>query len=262
MCYELYIDVLFLVNLFFDFLLLLTVRNIMKYPVSWGHVFLGGITGAAFTCLVIASSLDGLVKLILCHVIVNMIMIKVGLKIKHVGELIKAVIVLYVVSILYGGILELFHPYLHTEIIYFIIAILCAVFIRNMWKIFLKEKRTQNTKCAVVLQEGKTQIKVTALIDTGNTLTDPISGEPVSIIEKELAKKMWKDKEQDKGIRYIPFCTIESKGMMPIFRIEKMQVVGKEEILIQHPIVGVCEGVISEVEEYQIILNPDILGGL
>ncbi len=262
MCYELYIDVLFLVNLFFDFLLLLTVNSIMKYAIPWGYIFLGGITGAALTCFVVASSLDGVVKLILCHVVVNVIMIRIGLKIKHVREMIRTIVVLYIVSILYGGILELFHPYLHTELIYFVIALLCAVFIRNMWKLFLKERRTQNTMCTVILQEEKAQIKIKALIDTGNTLADPVSGEPVSIIGKALAKQIWEGRNQVKGIRYIPFCTIENEGMMPVFRIDQMQVVGKKEILIQHPVVGVCERQLSERQEYQMILNPDILGGL
>lgn len=234
----------------------------MKYPVSWRHAFLGAIIGAALTCLVIASPFNGIVKLILCHAVVNIVMIRVGLKRKQVGEIVKATAILYLVSILFGGILELFAPYLHTEIIYFVIAILCALFIRNIWKIFLNEKRTQNTRCTVVLQEGKTQKKVTALIDTGNTLTDPVSGDPVTVIGKVLAKQMWEEKKQEKGIRYIPFCTIENKGMMPVFRIEKMHVKGKEEILIQHPLLGVCERQMSETEEYQMILNPDILGGL
>lgn len=262
MCYELYIDVLFLVNLFFDFLLLLTVKNIIKCQVSWGRVFLGSIIGAALTCLVIASPFNGILKLILFHTVVNVIMIKVGLKIHNIVKTIRAIVLLYVVSILYGGLLEIFSPYLHTEMIYFGIALLCAFFIRNMWKIFLEEKRTQNTRCTVILQEGKIQKKITALIDTGNTLTDPVSGEPINIIGKELAKQMWGEKDQEKGIRYIPFCTIENKGIMPVFRIEKMHVTGNGDIWIHHPVLGVCEGQMSESEEYQMILNPDIIGGL
>ncbi len=262
MCYELYIDVLFLVNLFYDFLLLFTVKKIMKYPVSWRCTFLGAILGAALTCLVIACPLEGIVKLVLCHVVVNVVMVKVGLKRRRVDEIGKAIAVLYVISVFYGGILELFAPYLHTEIIYFLIAILCMIFIRSMWKSFLKEKRTQSTRCTVILQEGKTQKKVTALIDTGNTLTDPVSGDPVTVIGKTLAKQMWEEKQQKEGIRYIPFCTIENKGMMPVFRVEKMRVEGKEEILIRHPLLGVCERQMSESAEYQIILNPDIIGGL
>ncbi len=262
MCYELYIDVLFLVNLFFDFLLLLTVKHIMRCPVSWKRIFIGSIAGSASTCLVIAIPGNNILKLILFHTVVNVMMIVIGLKIRKKEKIIKAILILYVTSILYGGILEIFSPYLHTEIIYFMIALLCAFFIRNIWMIFLREKRTQNTICTIILCEGKVKRKITALIDTGNTLTDPVSGEPVNIIGKELAKQIWEDKDQTEGIRYIPFCTIENKGIMPVFRVEKMCMTGNEDTWIKHPILGVCEGQISESKEYQMILNPDIIGGL
>ena len=53
MYYELYIDVLFLVNFMMDYILLLLVRKMLKCTATHGNVFMGAMTGSFLTCLII-----------------------------------------------------------------------------------------------------------------------------------------------------------------------------------------------------------------
>ena len=50
MYYELYIDVLFLVNFMMDYILLLITRRLIKADASYGRVCLGALAGSILTC--------------------------------------------------------------------------------------------------------------------------------------------------------------------------------------------------------------------
>ena len=81
--YELYIDVLFLVNFMMDYILLLLVRKMLKCTATHGNICIGAMTGSFLTCLVIILPvLHPFLKFILFHVVVNTAMIKAGLRSK------------------------------------------------------------------------------------------------------------------------------------------------------------------------------------
>lgn len=93
MYYELYIDVLFLVNFMMDYILLLLVRKMLKCTATHGNICIGAMTGSFLTCLVIILPvLHPFLKFILFHVVVNTAMIKAGLKIKDMRNFVKALL--------------------------------------------------------------------------------------------------------------------------------------------------------------------------
>ena len=94
------------------------------------------------------------------------------------------------------------------------------------------------------------------MIDTGNKLTDPVSKEPVHVIDTRTADGI--GRENMYAMRYLPYRTVNGSGVMPIIRMEKMEILTEPEQWIQNPILGICEELISENEEYQMILNAEI----
>ena len=97
-----------------------------------------------------------------------------------------------------------------------------------------------------------------ALIDTGNSLIDPITGNPVCILESEKVKDYISCEKVSK-LRKIPFCSFgEREGMLPVMEIEKMCVQKEKEYRILHPVIGICGERISGHGTYGMILNPDI----
>lgn len=103
---------------------------------------------------------------------------------------------------------------------------------------------------------GKSET-VHALIDTGNRLTDPVSKEAVHVVDMKTVKQL--GIRTLYGLRYIPYRTVNGTGVMPVVRVEKMYIKGERECMAKRPILGICEEMISEKEEYQMILNADIL---
>ena len=107
MRYELYIDVFFLVNVTMDCFLLAAVRKMLGSRVSYGRVFLGALSGAFLTCLIVMLPIPyASVKFILFHSLTNAVMIKAGLGIKGKREFLQAFILLYISGFLTGGVFQ------------------------------------------------------------------------------------------------------------------------------------------------------------
>lgn len=262
MYYELYIDVLFLMNFMMDSLLLLAVKQVMRRPVSNGRVFLGSAAGAALTCMIMAFPLPAAVRFLAGYAGISCVMVRTGLDLKPGKALWKAFGLLYVSAFLLGGMLQALRPWLRTGSIFFAAAVAAYYLLCGIWKCLLRLGRRQAQICEVVLHTGGKNCHMHALVDTGHVLTDPVSGEPVSVIDPACAKEILAGEEGGAGIRYIPYRTVSGEGVMPVFRAEQLEVClpgGGDVFLAQHPVIGICEGNISGQEDYQMILNPDIL---
>lgn len=262
MYYELYIDVFFLINFMMDSLLLLAVKKALKCPIRNGRVYLGGATGAALSCVLALLPLSAVVKLPAYYVGMNSIMLRVGLKIKKRNEFLKAFGLLYAFAFLMGGMMQVLRPWIQISSIFFAAAVPVYYLLCGIWRFMVCTRKKQERICEVVLHIGMEKYRVNALLDTGNGLSDPVSKEPVSVIDPVYARQILKEEGENKGIRYIPYRTVGGDGVMPVFRAEQIEVflAGEKEVLrMQNPVIGICEGQISGQGEYQMILNPDIL---
>ena len=103
MYYEVYIDVMFLVNFMMDVLILFSVKALMKMPGSMKRVIAGGLVGSGLSCLVVILRLPVGITMAVLHMLVSSGMVVCGLKIRSFSEFLKCYILLYFVSVLIGG---------------------------------------------------------------------------------------------------------------------------------------------------------------
>lgn len=261
MYYELYIDLLFLENFVMDTLLLFAVRTVLKFPVNAGRIFLGGAVGSALTCLVIMLPVSPLLKYLMFCTAVSAVMLKTGTGVSRTAEFLHAYIVLYVCGILMGGILTACRPYIRNMSLYFMIAAGSCYSIRIFWRFFCCLKEENRKICTVTLYEKGKTYRLRALLDTGNLLEDEISGEPVCVLECRLAERVVGKPENAESFHYIPYRTVEGEGVMQVFRIEKMCMHLEKERWIICPVIGVGRDKLSARGEFEMIINPGILGG-
>lgn len=73
----------------------------------------------------------------------------------------------------------------------------------GIWKLLSYLNRLQEFRYRAVLVKGEQKIEVTAILDTGNQLHDPVTGAAVNILCKTVAKELW-DQEETGG------CTMDS----------------------------------------------------
>ena len=252
-------DVLFLVNFMMDYLLLLLVKKMLKCSATHGNIFLGALIGSVLTCVVVILPIPyAIIKIILFHMFINTCMIRVGLKIKTIREFVKAILLLYIGSFLLGGILEMLRQYVKIGSLFFFLAILGYYLALGIWKFISYLQRWNQYHCNVDVVCGKNVYRMKGLIDTGNNLSDPITGDPVSIIDKDMAMKLF-DKEQIKNVRYIPYRTIgNAESVLLIIRADQLRICGEKTYEINQPLLGISEEKVSVRGEYEMILNPNL----
>lgn len=259
MQYELYIDVFFLVNFMMDYMMLAITGKILRCSASCKRWCLGAAVGSALTCAVIVLPISyAFVKFILFHGFVNIVMIKTGLKIKWDRSFFQAYIVFYISGFLLGGVFEFFRPYIRVGSFFFAFAVVSYFVTIGIWNLLSFFNRQREFRYRAVLIKGVKKIEVTAILDTGNTLRDPLTGAAVSVLCKTVAEKLWEPEDLE-GIRWITYHSIgKSEGVMPLRRLDTIILLKKENIVIKHPYIAISEEKVSD-DKYALILNPDLL---
>ena len=258
MYYELYVDVLFCINFMMDYLLLLIVKKMLKCSATHGNICLGAVVGSLLTCIVMILPIPyAIIKVLLYHAVINTCMIRVGLKIKNIRSFVKAMMMLYIGAFLLGGVLGALQPYLRIGSLFVVVSIAGYYLVLGIWKFATYVQRWNQCHYEVELHFGGKVYQVQGLLDTGNRLMDPVSGSPVSVLDKRTANELLGEKTEN--FRYISYRTIgKEHGVMPVFRIDGIRICGEKEYWIENPLIGVSEKEIGAEGEYEMILNPNL----
>ncbi len=260
MVYELYVDVLFLVNFMMDYLLLLLVKKMLKCTATHGSVCLGAVLGAFMTCVVVVIPIPyAVIKFIMFHCVINTFMIRVGLKIKDLKNFVKAYVLLYIGGFLLGGVMESLYQYVRVGSLFFAIAIAGYYVVSKIWDYIASLHRLNQYRCEVELFLGDKMCIVKGIIDTGNGLCDPVTNQPVSILDEAVIQQYFAE-EKPLQIRYVPYHSIgKREGVLPAIKIDRMCIYAEKECWISQPLIGVSKERISAKGEYEMILNPNLL---
>lgn len=258
MYYELYVDVLFIVNFFMDYITLLFVWRVLHCKVKHRNILLGAGVGAFLTCVLILLPIPNTVlELMLFHLLVNTCMVQVGLKIKSIPGFLKAFLLLYIGTFFIGGILEALGQYIKIGGLFLVFAILGYYLALGMWKFLSLLYRWKQKYVQVEICLGDTKVEMVALIDSGNELRDTKTGKPVSVISRTSLERLMENQITD--MRQIPFGSVGKRnGYMPVFQADKLRVLSEEEQCFDKPIIGVAEDAFSKEGVFQMILNPNL----
>lgn len=125
----------------------------------------------------------------------------------------------------------------------------------KLWRI-----RPTNSALVRVFFSNGESILVQGLIDSGNSLREPVSGEPVSLLEERVLAKT-EGALLPHHFRLVPYHSIgRTRGLIEAYRIEGIEVLLEGEWKkIEHPFVGIVKEAISAGGKYQMILHPALL---
>lgn len=264
MYYELYVDVLFLANFMMDYLVLLTVKKILKCSVTHFSLISGALFGALTAVVATVMPIGNTFGFILFHTLISTCMIKIGLRIHSRNLFAKAFVLLYICSFLFGGIMEVFHPYIRRIAgIFFIFALMGFYLIHGIFHFIAILYRLHAYRCKVTLYLGEKECTVNALIDTGNQLRENYYGKPVSVLNADVAKSVFL-KQKIHSIQYIRYHTVgEEEGSMPVIQIDRMCIHRGTKEWIEKPYLALSMKNVTKSGEYEMILNPAvIIGGI
>ena len=221
MYYELYVDVFFMVNFTMDAILLILLKKLLACSAGYGAA-----TGAAMTCIAtVIFRKTPVLRFVVFHGVINVVMMKAGLGIKWGRELFRGWVLLYIESFLLGGVFQFVQQYIRRGSMFFLLAVISYYLVSVIWKIILFFSEKGNRYCEVEVFFGEKNDRLRGLIDTGNTLSDTISNDPVSIIDRASVRRLTEEKKPER-FRYISYHSIGKKeGVMPAFRLDKMQII-------------------------------------
>lgn len=275
-----YADVLFLINFLINLIILKITCLFMKEKPLTSRLCISSAVGAVYAVFMFFPKLSFLYTFPI-KIALSVIMIKIIVPCKSFVKMCKYIILFYMVSFTFAGVLlSLIYlggfqsstaPIIKSGILYFDISLskllwawgICYSVIALGTAVFKRNKSLGIKRLKIYLSGRNCEID--ALCDTGNLLKDPFSNSPVIIAEKRRLIKLFPDGIPDidsddaKGLRLrlIPYSSLGKKdGMMLGFIPDEITVDGKKA---QRSVIAISPDVLSKPGEYGALFNPDIL---
>ena len=188
-----YLDEVFLLNFVVDYLLLLAAGRLAGEVLRRGRLALGAALGAAYAGAVFLPGMGFLVHP-LCKVGVGALTVLIG----YGGSrrLLRVCLVFFAVSAAFGGgiyalqllgsrSLALSNGVISSPLDLKLILLSAAGCYGLITLLFHRSARHSFRRelAPALVELGARKVTLTALVDTGNTLTDPVSGKPVLVAE-------------------------------------------------------------------------------
>lgn len=251
MYYEIYIDQFLLEHLLTGGILIYLSGILTHHPISPRRVAAGSAANAAAQAMLL---LTGCPIWYLLGLILGGTAAYLDRDWKKIpGKLLA----LLFVTLCFGGTLE---AILELTGLPWLAALLCAaVILRGLYRLRQKKNAAQAAGATVTLKWQERTVTVRAIIDTGNQLTEPATGRPVSILDQEAAEALlgegW---EERRGFYLIPYHSIGRKqGWMRGVTVDEINIeTDRQKRKIHSPVVAICQGQVSGKGKYQMILHP------
>ncbi|MCM1127118.1 MAG: sigma-E processing peptidase SpoIIGA [Lachnospiraceae bacterium] len=257
-----YIDSVFLLNLVMDLYLLKLTAKVLGRTATYPAILAGSTAGALGYCMVlcIPGASYG-AKVLFGMLPVGMLMIKITFRTKRFAELFRIMGYLYFFSFLMGGFMLFLKrkiPFLgkHENMLPLLLLLGFAGYALCAGGIARWEQNRKNCFCTVVIAgDDAKPVKVKALIDTGNGLSDPVSHKPVAVLDEKVWENMKRWMRPEK-YKIIPYHSIgKERGLLEGYEIDEMTVIESTgERQFEKVIIAVFKGNVSGKGSYQMIL--------
>lgn len=195
-----YLDVLFLINLFINYMILLIVSVWSAIYTKKYRIFLSATLGAVYSIFMFFEVLSFAYSLVF-KIIIGILLCFIAFG-KH--NLLKSTVTFFIVSFCFAGaIVGIFYftknpnyllsngvPYIEISINLLIsVVILCYVLLCTVLKGLGANKIVSNKTKEISIELLGQNIKICAFLDTGNMLFDDITGKPIIIVESAVLEQ-------------------------------------------------------------------------
>lgn len=270
------------------------VANILQLNYRWWRLILAAVTGTIYFMVAIITQYMNYIPLIniIAHISLNiitaLIMVKVAFKGLCKGKYMKAVIYLYLITfITIGTTLSIFYISGGSPFRAGMQRLLTGIFVLFVlgnlgWRLFQQYTTPEEYYLPVRVFCGKKELNFTGLIDTGNSLTDPLTGAPVIVINKEevvslISEDIQKElldnedplqimdifskSEIGHRIRVLPFSDLgQEHGLLIGVRPDLIELKYRDRtIKIQRGILALSKHRLDEDNHYQALIHPGLI---
>ena len=232
---KIYVDLLFLINIFFDFLLLLSVSLILKRYTKIYRIIIGSLVGGISIFFLFFNITT--TTLFFFKIIIAILMILTTFGFKDIKYFFKNISYLYLISIVLGGALYFLNiefSYKNNGLIFYhngfsINFIIILIITPILLYLYIKEMKNYKLnyskyyKVDIYFKNNK-NIVINAFLDTGNNLVDPYKKRPVILVNYNKIKDYIKGEKE----LLVPYNNVNGDGLLRCIRVEKIIVNDKE----------------------------------
>lgn len=288
----LYIDVIFLENVFMNSIILLATDVILKDKTRILRNIISSTIGAIYAIIIYISHIEIYSNVIL-KIMLSFAIVYVAFKPATVKSFIKHVVIFYLTSFTFGGVAFALLYFVRPQDILFQDGVLIGTYPIKMIlaggivgfliiTIAFKNIKGRMSKndmyCNVKIYLKEKYVDITAIIDTGNFLREPITKMPVIVVEKEKLKDIFPNNILDNidsiingdnihlgefsaKIRAIPFKSLgKENGLLLGIKVDNVKIYYEDmEHKITDVIVGIYNGKLSKNGKYTGLVGLDIL---
>lgn len=275
--YIVYLDVFFMINFIMDYMIILITSRIAKVKKKRIRQLAGAGCGALYSVIVIKPLTNHLFKITLVNILIAAVMVLISFGFTSASVYIKNVFLLFVVSFTMSGIINYLYystvigKYVRNVLSgnsnkvvnarkFILVSVLAYILLSAIVRIIFSVRKDMELYYDVKITFRGKSVVVRGLYDTGNGLTEPVSGKMVHIAEYKILKPLLEGDEKAKeNIYVIPFHSIgEEDGIMYGIRMDEMVVlVDDEPKFLYNPIIGIYTGNVSKRGNYSVILNRE-----
>lgn len=293
-----YLDVIWLDNLIMNFIILWVTLKFSKNKDSIWRLWLSSAIGAFYAVALFIPGFGILQKFPL-KIALSLVMLIVAFKLRTFKDFFKLLGFFYVVTFVFGGAaLGLY--YFTNDVISIekgafiiknypiknlvMVCIFIVILFRTIWMLIRVRISQAELLYKVEIQFDEKKVIVEALMDTGNTLMDPISQCPVLVVEflkikdvlppeirvifdqflennLEVVTQIMANSSWIGRFRMIPFTSLgKPNGMLIGFKPDSVRVLVHEDWRrIERIIIGIYNNKLTKDKHYQALIHPEIV---
>ena len=238
---------------------MLACNCLLKRRIHAGRLFAVSLIFSLLHLLLICVVQNRILYLLIAHFILNTGMVFFCFDWCGKRDYLENWIAIYFICVIQGGVLEWLieqHLFSQNEILQMLVVLSVLVTAVN----YIGERRVYgNYIYPAELKKGGRHIRLRAYWDSGNQLTDPYTGQEISILS-ETAAGEFLSKEKDL-IRFVPYRSLgEKDGLIAVTNVDELLIFrGKHTVKIPHAAVGIADRMLLEGKEYELILNASLI---
>ncbi len=294
-----YLDIILCENLLMNYIILFATYVIIKPKTKHPQIrmILSSLLGSIYAIIVYLNILSIYTNL-LAKITLSVVMVYIAFAPPNVKQLLKQILIFYLVSFIFGGCTFALIYFLKPENVEMkngvfvgmypirvglIAGVIAFIITQIAFKINKSKLNNKNTFIEIELYNKNKMTKARALLDSGNMLKEPISQKPVIVVEKTTLSKIIPEEvldyiekivggdDQEKNemqeylskIRIVPFMSLgKENGMLIGIRLDKIKI-NTEDIRLEKEniIAGIYEKKLTKDNKYNALIGLNLLEG-
>lgn len=291
-----YLDVIIVENLIMNYIILYATGLISKIKIKHLRLFLASLIGAIYSVIEYISKIN-IYSNIITKIILSILIVYIAYNPQDVKKMCKELLLFYLTTFTFGGVATyLIYVIKPQEIIIkngmytgtyilktvFLGAIIGSIIIIIGFKLAKNKITKKDMFCITKIKINGKEIELKTMMDTGNMLKEPISGNPVMVVEKNslyniIPKEILNNIENILGgdfekipqelkeeyiprLKIIPFSSLgKQNGMLLGIKAEKFKIITEQtEEEKENVIIGIYNKSLTKRGEYNALIGIEL----